>query len=154
MKQDTQNGMKRVTANVDQMQAFVTINSVGMMICDKGLIWNPSNCECECDKSCDVGEYLDYGDCNCTKNLVDKLVDECTKNVEEVKLGKITYSENKNKRKQSSCTLYIVLFSIIFIINVRFGIYFVYYKQINRDKKSGAKEQFYFLGNNYQMQFY
>ena len=68
-------------------------------VCDKGFIWNPSNCECECDKSRDVGEYLDYGDCNCTKNLVDKLVDECTKNVEEVKLGKITYSVNKNKRK-------------------------------------------------------
>ena len=29
-------------------------------MCDKGFIWNPSNCECECDKSCDVGEYLDY----------------------------------------------------------------------------------------------
>ena len=26
--------------------------------CDKGFIWNSSNCEC--DKSCDVGEYLDY----------------------------------------------------------------------------------------------
>ena len=26
-------------------------------------IWNPSNCECECDKSCDVGEYLDYSNC-------------------------------------------------------------------------------------------
>ena len=30
MKQDTQNGMNRV--NVDQMQAFVRINNVGMMI--------------------------------------------------------------------------------------------------------------------------
>ena len=29
-------------------------------ICDKGFIWNPSNCKCECDKSCDIGEYLDY----------------------------------------------------------------------------------------------
>ena len=27
-------------------------------MCDKGFIWNPSNCECECDKACDVGEYL------------------------------------------------------------------------------------------------
>ena len=27
-------------------------------ICDKEYIWNPSNCEC--DKSCDFGEYLDY----------------------------------------------------------------------------------------------
>ena len=29
-------------------------------ICDKEFIWNQSNCECECDKSCDVGEYLHY----------------------------------------------------------------------------------------------
>ena len=27
---------------------------------DEGFIWNPSNCEWECDKVCDVGEYLDY----------------------------------------------------------------------------------------------
>ena len=44
------------------MQVFVTINKDGTMtndkrMCDKGFIWNPSNCECECDKSCDIGEY-------------------------------------------------------------------------------------------------
>ena len=27
-------------------------------VCDKGSIWNPSNCECECDKSCDTGKYF------------------------------------------------------------------------------------------------
>ena len=27
-------------------------------ICDKGFIWNPSNCEWECDKN--FSEYLDY----------------------------------------------------------------------------------------------
>ena len=32
MKQDTQNTMKRVRVNVDQMQAFVIINNVRMMI--------------------------------------------------------------------------------------------------------------------------
>ena len=26
-------------------------------VCDKGFIWNPSNCQCECDKTCDIGEY-------------------------------------------------------------------------------------------------
>ena len=57
---------------------------------DKGLIWNPSNCECECDKACDVGEYLNYENCKCRKKLVDKLVEECTETVEEVKLAKIT----------------------------------------------------------------
>ena len=32
MKQDTYNGMKHVNVNVDQMQVFVIINNVGMMI--------------------------------------------------------------------------------------------------------------------------
>ena len=32
--------------------------------CDKGFIWNPSDRDCECDKSCDVGKYLDYKNCN------------------------------------------------------------------------------------------
>ena len=65
--------------------------------CDKESIWNPSNYECECDKSCDVGEYLDYENCKSRKKLFDKLVEECTENVEEVKLAKITSAENEKK---------------------------------------------------------
>ena len=49
-----------------------------------GVLWNPSNCECECDKSWDVGEHLDYENCKCRKKLVDKLVEECTENIEEI----------------------------------------------------------------------
>ena len=94
-------------------------------VCDKGFFWNPSNCECECDKSCDVGEYLDYENCNYRKTLVDKLVEECTQTAEKVKLAKITSAKHENKHKCSSCTLYIVLFSIIFTINIRIGAYFV-----------------------------
>ena len=45
---------------------------------------------------CEVGEYLDYENCKCRKTLVDKLVDECTRTVEEVKLDKITLPENEN----------------------------------------------------------
>ena len=33
---------------------------VNKMVCDKGYIWNPRNCACECDKSCGIGQYLDY----------------------------------------------------------------------------------------------
>ena len=39
-------------------------------VCDKGYAWNTSNCEFECDKSCDFGEYLDYENCKCRKSLV------------------------------------------------------------------------------------
>ena len=43
-------------------------------VCDQGYTWNSSNCECECDKSCDFNEYLDYKNCKCKKKLVNKLV--------------------------------------------------------------------------------
>ena len=100
-------------------------------VCDPGFIWNPSNCECESDKSCDVGEYLNYKNFKCKKKLADKLVEECTENIYEVKI----VDENKYKNKCSSWILYIVLYSIIFAINIGIGAYFVYYKYMNRDKK-------------------
>ena len=28
-------------------------------VCEKRFTQNPSNSQCECDKSCDVGKYLD-----------------------------------------------------------------------------------------------
>ena len=62
--------------------------------------------------------------------MVDKLVEECTEAVKEVKLVKITSTGNENKRKCSSCTLYIVLFLVIFLINIGIGttsIYFYWY---------------------------
>ena len=111
-------------------------------VCDKEFIWNHSNCECECDKSCDVGEYLDHENCKCRKKLVDKLVEVCTENIEEEKLANITSAENENKHKSSPFTLYIVLFSIIFTINVGIGTYFVYCKYMNHDKETGAENFF------------
>ena len=71
----SKNLTKHVSVYVDQMELCVIINNIGMKInvgvnvkkelvekgvCDKGFIWNPTNCKYECDKSCDIGEYLDY----------------------------------------------------------------------------------------------
>ena len=98
---------------------------------------NPRNCECECNKSCDFSEYLDSENCKCKKRLIDKLVDECDENIDGVKLTKITIAENNYKC--NSCTVYIVLFSILFLINVGIGVYFVYYKYINRNKRNVSK---------------
>ena len=91
-------------------------------VCDKGFIWNPSNCECECYKSCDFSEYLDYENCKSKKRLVNKWVEhssaeECTENIDETRLVEINLTECnsvENKCKHNSCTLYIVLFSIVF----------------------------------------
>ena len=98
-------------------------------VCDKGFIWNPSNCKCECDKSCDIGEYLDYLNCKCRKKLADPLVEECTENIEETKLIKKTLDENKDR------LLFWISF-IFFIISIGISIYlyFVYRKYVNHDK--------------------
>ena len=63
------------------------------------------------------------------KKLVDKLVDECTETIEEVKLAKITLAENESENKCSSCTVYTVLFWIFFTINFGgIGGYFIYFR--------------------------
>ena len=82
-------------------------------IYDNGSIWNPSNYECECDRSCDIGEYLDYENYKYRKKLVPKSVEVCTETVKEVKVVKITSAEEEDKHKCISCKLYIVLFSIL-----------------------------------------
>ena len=46
--------------------------------------------ECECDKSCDIGEYLDHANSKCRKKLVHKLVEEFTEIIDEVKIARMT----------------------------------------------------------------
>ena len=120
-------------------------------VCDKDFIWNPNNCECECNRACDFSEYLDYKNCICIKHLVNKLIDECNETIDEVKLAKITPVENKNSYKRNSCILYIILFSILFIINVGIGAYFAYYKYMNRNKRNVSKYYEYVYHPLYKM---
>ena len=68
---------------------------------------------CECDKSCNVGEYLDYENCKCRKQLVHKLVEEYSWNIDG---NKMCYNSTLRdyERVCNSCTIYIVLFVIVF----------------------------------------
>ena len=43
---------------------------------------------------------------NAEKKIVDKLIKECTKNINDVKIARTILAQNENKFK-SSCTLYI-----------------------------------------------
>ena len=100
-------------------------------MCDKGFIWNPSNCECECDKSCGIGEYLDYKNCVCRNIIVDKLVKECTKIVDENKIYNETLNAITLNTTSSSdcvsCTPYIVLFAVFLVTSVIIGRVFAYF---------------------------
>ena len=68
-------------------------------------IFNPSNCKCECDKSCNISQYLDYSDCKFKKKLIDLLIEECTENIDETKLINITITENNNETKLVNITI-------------------------------------------------
>ena len=64
------------------------------------------------------------------KGLEDKLVEECTENIDERRLVEINSTEHnsiENIRKHNSCTLHMVLLSIFFTVNVGIGSYFLYF---------------------------
>ena len=104
------------------------------IVCNNKQRWNKNKCGCECKELIDKGicEYLDYGNCKCRKKSVDKLIDECTETIEEVKLANLTIFENENNYKYSSCKrsswrVYIVLMIAVLTNFTGITIYFVYY---------------------------
>ena len=69
---------------------------------------------------------------NAEKKLADKLIDECTETIEEVKLANITVFENENENEydyceRSSCKVYIVFMIVVLITFTGITIYFIYY---------------------------
>ena len=103
-------------------------------VCNNKQRWNNDECRCECkelidkgifdkgfvmleiicDKSRDVREYLDYESCKCRKRLTDKLVEECSENIDGNKMiYNGTLSDYHNVC--NSCTIYIVIAFLIII---------------------------------------
>ena len=100
-------------------------------MCDKGFIWNPSNCGCECDKLCGVGEHLDYKSCKCRKRIIDKLVEESSETIDG---NEMLYNEtldaiplNVYKKVCSSCMVYIVLFFVFLTTSICICCVFIYF---------------------------
>ena len=79
----------------------------------KGFIWNCSICDGECGKSCDVGEYLDSQNRKCRKKLIDKLIEDCSENIDGNEMI-CNATLNNYVKVWHSCTRYItlVIFSI------------------------------------------
>ena len=99
---------------------------VNKIVCDKGYIWNPSNFASECDKLCEIGQYLHYKNCVCRNSLVDKLVEQCTNVVD----GDTIYNKTltvTSSNDCTSCTPYIVLFTVFLSISVIISGTFLYF---------------------------
>ena len=99
-------------------------------MCDKGYIFNPSNCKCECDKWCNTSQYLDYSDCKCKMKIIDLIVKKCTQyDDDKTKLVNITDNKTKivNKTIENSCKVYIILTIVAIVISTLYTTYFDYY---------------------------
>ena len=73
------------------------------------------------------GEYLDYANCKSRKRLIDKLVEECS---EDINGNEMIHNVTLNNHQKvcNSCTIYIVLLVIFFIISISSTfLYFYWY---------------------------
>ena len=115
------------------MQVFVTISKRGIKInadvnaknwltkldATKDLFGIQIIDNVSADKSCEVGEYLDY---EYWKKLKNKLVEEFAENIDEPKIARITLAEHKNVCKYS-CAIYVALIAIVFAISIDISTY-------------------------------
>ena len=72
-------------------------------------------------------------------------MEEWNENIEETSLIKI----NSTKCKNNSRILYIVLFSILFTINIGIATYFVYYKYINHNEENVSAYDYVYQRKTY-----
>ena len=79
--------------------------------------------------------------------MVDKLVEECSENIDEVKLTEIALFEHVNECVWSY-TFFIVLAVIVLTICIGIGAYFTY-KCISRNKENVSKYDYIYQANNY-----
>ena len=79
--------------------------------------------------------------CKCWKKLIDKLVEECSKNIDG---NEMIYNEtlNGDGRLFNSCTIYIVLLVIFFVITIGINSAFIYFywysKRVNTNTFTNA----------------
>ena len=80
--------------------------------------------------------------------LVDRLVEQCSENIDKAKLTEIALFEHGN---QCVCpyTVCIVLGVTALTICIGIGAYFVYYKYINRNTENISKYDYVYHAKNY-----
>ena len=94
--------------NDDTSRCDCNEDFAGIMSCAKGCMWNPSTCECQCDKWCKQGQYLDHKNCVCKNKLIGRVTEESTIVINETMI-------NNNKDNITNNNTYLILF-IVFLI--------------------------------------
>ena len=92
-------------------------------------MWNPSTCECQCDKWCKQGQYLDHTNCVCKNKLIGRVIEESTSVINETVI-------NNNKDNITNNNTYLILFIVFLIGFIAFLIGIIYYcRRSNFDRK-------------------
>ena len=94
-------------------------------------MWNPSTCSCECDKYCEIEQYLDYKNCVCRKRVIDNLIEQYN-GIVDIEIKNNTLAEKNNPYDNT----YLILFIVFLVLFIVFLIgYIYYYWRRNADTK-------------------
>ena len=122
--------------NDDTCRCDYNEDFAGIINCAKGHTWNPSICECQCDKWYKPGQYLDHKNCVCKNKLIGRLIEECTSFINETMI-------NNNKDNITNNNTYLVLFIIFLIGCIMLLIGFIYYYYRNNANKRKLRDFIY-----------
>ena len=113
--------------NSDTSRCDYNEDFAGIINCTKGYTWNPSTCECQCDKWCKPGQYLDHKNCVCKNILVSRLISECTSIINETLMNNNNYDNDNDNDYNAITYVFIGLFSLLLLTIICFCV-FAYFK--------------------------
>ena len=98
---------------------------------------------CECDKSCNVGEYVDYMNCKCRKRLIDNLVEKYNEDIDGNEVAAktaVTYNVTLNDFELNKklfkswmlCVILLIVAWVLIVIGVS-NAYLYFYRYIKRN---------------------
>ena len=125
------------TWNDDTCRCDCNEDFAGIINCTKGYTWNPSTCECQCDTWCNPGQYLDHKNCVCKNKLIGRVLEECTKVINE------TMINNNKDNITNNANTYLILFIVFLIGFIVFLIGFIYYYYRNNANKRKLRDFIY-----------
>ena len=109
--------------NSDTCRCDSNEDFAGIISCTKGCTWNPSICECQYDKWCKPGQYLDHKNCVCKNKLIGSLIEECNSVINE------TMINNKDSGNNNTLqNVFIGLFSVAALIGIICFCVFAHFK--------------------------
>ena len=93
-------------------------------VCNLQQKWNPSTCDCECNKACKIDEHLDTK--NNIKRLIGKLVLRCEDKI--LNTTETSPDDKKGTCEENDCLIHIIFLVIIcLLLVVVISITFYYY---------------------------